>query len=111
MILFALVILTIYLTAKIDAEHYLMGHYFSDHKSRFLQRGSIGLIIAYFAFWKAIAFAFLFWALFDGIRNYLVGKDIFYIGETSYSDLAFRGKLKLYIATKVIALIIAIALI
>lgn len=100
-------ILFIYYSAKIDAEHYLSQQYFEDHKSRFLQRASVGALILAFSFWKAVSFALLFWALFDGIRNYLVGKEIFYIGETAETDKFFTGKYNLYVGSKVIALIIA----
>lgn len=108
MIFIVFSILAMYYTAKLDAEHYLMGHYFSDHTTRFLQRSGIALLIMYFSFWKAVVFSLLFWALFDGIRNYLVGKDIFYIGNQAETDKFFTGKFNLYIGSKIIALIIAL---
>lgn len=103
MIFIVLSILVIYYLAKIDAEHYLMGHYFSDHTTRYLQIASIGLVIMYFSFWKAVVFALLFWALFDSIKNYLEGKDILYIENTEETS-----KFNLYTGSKIIALIIAL---
>jgi hypothetical protein len=92
-------------TAVIDSNHINKGEHIKSHNSRFLQRLSFFLMIAQFNYFLAIAAALLFATTFDAVLNIMIGKPIFYLGNTAKWDRFLRRKPIIHLTVKIVSLV------
>lgn len=95
-------------TAWVDGEHHNDKDYIEDHTSRIFQRSCFFLMCWSYSANLMFFSIFIFWVIFDSVRNLIVGENIFYVGETAITDRKFNSKVGLFISTKIIALLLAI---
>jgi len=102
------ILLIVYYFAKIDSDHINKLEFIDDHTSRWMLRALISIPFAIISIYAAIAYAMIFWALFDTLLNKFRGKPLSYMGSTAKTDIFFSKRLKLYWATKIVALSLGI---
>ena len=93
-----------------DSEHYDKEQWVKSHKSRVYSRFIIWLILCCFNPMIAMYYAFVFWALFDGLLNTFRGLSWFYVGSVASTDTFFSDKQNLYRFSKHISLILSVTL-
>lgn len=98
------------LSALIDCEMILKGHYIDSHKSRWWLRLCFFLALGFHNWIWIFASALLFTASFDQVLNGMRTKPFWYLGTVAKWDIFFSKRKWLYITVKVLCLITAIVL-
>lgn len=115
------VILTVIFTAwtvVIDALHLIDKQYFVHHTPRFLQRATFVFAVSLLG-WGSLWNVFIlfglntsiFYLIFDYLLNFLTGKPVLYVGNTSRIDKFWSGNAYLQLTFKITILLIFIILI
>jgi len=97
-------------SAKVDADHINDKEHIEDHKPRWILRAIVFSLVAMYNHLHGLASAFLFAALFDQVLNLMIGKKLFYLGNTATWDKFFNKRKKLYFLVKIICLISSVTL-
>lgn len=98
------------MSALVDAEMILKGHYIDSHKSRWYLRFCFFLSFGFFNWTWAIASALLFTALFDQVLNLMLSKPFWYLGTVAKWDKFFSNKKWLYVTIKILCLVTSLYL-
>ena len=106
---YILLLIGIYLFAKIDADHVRKGQYFEDHSTRWLIR-FIFVVLAAPTFPDFLLMSAVFYLFFDIFYNLSSGKDWNYIGNTSEIDKFWQKYQSAQIPFKIILIIITITI-
>ena len=104
----ALVILFTYLSALIDCEHIEKEQYIKSHRSRFLLRLTVFIMIGIENPIYMIAGGLMFAALFDSVLNLIRGLPLFYLGPVAKWDVFFNKHRLLYKIFKVLLMALSL---
>jgi len=96
--------------AEVDAEHLRDNDYIESHTSRAAQRAYFFLAMGISDWVWVFGSALLFYAVFDQVLNYLMGKKLFYLGETAKTDIFFNKHKWLYLPVKILAFVFGVTL-
>ena len=113
MILVSYIVNTMFplMCALVDSEHHLDGDYIEDHTSRVLQRGCFFILALVISPYSCVYSIAVFWVLFDGARNLLVGEDWLYIGTQAKTDKIASKNKRLYLWSKIFAFIVCVVVV
>jgi len=110
-IFFFLSLFFIYYQVEIDSEHFNRKQYFKSHVSRWALRFVYFITIMLMSYRCAFGYMFLHIFLFDHLLNYKVKDwEFWYIGGTSNWDRFWTKRPNIFIAVKIIALLISLYL-
>ena len=100
-----LIIAFTFASAKVDAILINGGHYFTDHKPRFIFRAVVVSLLALFNPLLIIAYSLIFFGIFNPLLNRFRSLGFWYLGSTAKTDVFFRKHPALYKITLILSLI------
>jgi hypothetical protein len=110
MITLILILAWIISEAYRDGTDILKGNYITDHRSRTLNRVTVGCLIALIDPIYGLMTLLIFWGIFDTTLNIVRGLKWNYMGSTANTDKLGKKYPSIYWGSKAISLIIPIIL-